>query len=55
VKFSDNEIDVPMPRGQCYLTKGGNVDAGYLPMPMKGCLSAAALAMDCAWADACQQ
>jgi hypothetical protein len=55
VKFADDEIDVLTPRGPCYLTKGGNADGGYLLMLMKGCLSAAALAMDCAWADACQQ
>jgi hypothetical protein len=55
VKFANNEIDVPMPRGQCYLEKGGNADGGYLLMLMKGCLSGAALAMDCTWADACQQ
>jgi hypothetical protein len=55
VKFADDEIDVPTLRGPCYLTKGGNADGGYLPMLMKGCLSVAALAMECAWADACQQ
>jgi hypothetical protein len=55
VKFADDEIDVPTPRGPCYLTKGGNADGGYLLMLMKGFLSAAASAMDCAWVDACQQ
>jgi hypothetical protein len=30
VKFADDEIDVPTLRGQCYLTKRGNADAGYL-------------------------
>jgi hypothetical protein len=48
VKFSDDKIDVPMPRGPCYLTKGGNANGEYLtsenadtdgimPMPMNEC------------------
>jgi hypothetical protein len=30
VNFADDEIDVLTPRGQCYLTKRGNANAGYL-------------------------